>query len=309
MVTRNHQKRRTQKNNKNEEFKFHRTFGQRDSNQDVYEDAVSHLVQACMTGFNASVITYGQGGSGKTFTMTGSGSSSPGIMQFATIELFDYIANHPERDFLLRVSMYDVHNETIHALLADNASSKSHGQNYCYGKNGTDLQIQNHAQRGVVIKGLTESIVTSAEQVLALLLRGTNRRQHILQAINRSQIHKMFSITIESKPRLKHTHDSDEVNVSTLTLVDLSGPRLNNTISDRANNKNAAIATRDFEDSKKLNHYLVQLNACVQQLVKQQAHSYNMKVKCDKIERKSCSTFRNSKLMSVYIHKHIIMIF
>lgn len=81
------------------------------------------------------------------------------------------------------------------------------------------MQIQNHAQRGVVIKGLTESIVTSAEQVLALLLRGTKRRQHILQAINRSQIHKMFSITIESKPRLKHTHDSDEVSTYLRTCI------------------------------------------------------------------------------------------
>lgn len=67
----------------------------------MYKDVVESVVHSCMEGFNATIFTYGQTSSGKTYTMMGS-KNLIGIVQLTVNDVFKFVADHPERDFLLR---------------------------------------------------------------------------------------------------------------------------------------------------------------------------------------------------------------
>lgn len=54
-----------------------------------------------MEGFNLTIFAYGQTSSGKTYTMIGTEKSS-GIIQLSVNDVFRYIDEHPERQFLIR---------------------------------------------------------------------------------------------------------------------------------------------------------------------------------------------------------------
>lgn len=61
--------------------------------------------------------SYGQTASGKTFTLSGN-AANPGIIPQAVTDIFSYIRDHPEKEFLLRASYLEIYNETLKDLLA-----------------------------------------------------------------------------------------------------------------------------------------------------------------------------------------------
>ena len=74
-----------------------------------------------MRGFNGTVFAYGQTGGGKTHTMAA-------LMEHAAGEVFDAIERAPPgREFLLRVSALEIHNETCHDLIVSNGAGTSLG--------------------------------------------------------------------------------------------------------------------------------------------------------------------------------------
>jgi hypothetical protein len=56
------------------QFTFDNIYGPEASQEQLYTECVSELVDACLEGYNATVLAYGPTGSGKTYTM-GSGSA------------------------------------------------------------------------------------------------------------------------------------------------------------------------------------------------------------------------------------------
>lgn len=54
-----------------------------------------------MEGFNLTIFAYGQTSSGKTYTMMGNENSS-GIIQLAVNDIFEYVKENPDRQFLIR---------------------------------------------------------------------------------------------------------------------------------------------------------------------------------------------------------------
>ena len=80
------------------------------STVEIYDAMVRPIVVGAMEGFNGSVFAYGQTSTGKTFTMNGT-SDMPGIIPLAIDDVFTFIAEHPEREFLLRVSYMEIYNE------------------------------------------------------------------------------------------------------------------------------------------------------------------------------------------------------
>lgn len=73
-----------------------------------------------MEGFDAVIFAYGQTASGKTFTLSGD-RSNPGIIPQAVSEIFTYIRDHSEKEFLLRASYLEIYNETLKDLLDPDA--------------------------------------------------------------------------------------------------------------------------------------------------------------------------------------------
>lgn len=113
-----------------------------------------------MEGYNAVVFAYGQTASGKTFTLSGS-ENEPGIIPRAMRDVFNYIKQAPDREFLLRASYLEIYKEQIYDLLGSGVAG------------GTGLNLQDNG----VVPGLREEVVTSVKGLKDVLERGeANRR-------------------------------------------------------------------------------------------------------------------------------------
>ncbi|KAF9186276.1 hypothetical protein BGZ51_006020 [Haplosporangium sp. Z 767] len=193
-------------------------------NERVYTASVKSLVQSAMEGYNGTVFAYGQTSSGKTYTMSGTGRQ-PGITPRAVEDVFKYIRENSEREFLLRVSYLEIYNESIRDLLSPEA---------------IDLRIHEDRKRGVYVSPLKEEIVTTPSQVMRILQRGDNQRHTSSTDYNArsSRSHSIFQIVIESRERAPTAPRSPEgrrpslglglkssraVRVSQLNLIDLAG--------------------------------------------------------------------------------------
>jgi centromeric protein E len=158
--------------------------------------------------------------------MTGT-AQEPGIIPLAVRECFAYLQKErydddgntelEDREYLLRVSYLEVYKEHIKDLLADHHAAVVE-----------PVRLFEHAEKGLIIRGLKEEVVTSPEQVFAILAQGEARRQvgatHLNQHSSRS--HVMVRLWIESRKRSsgggKH-HNHGTTRVSSLSLVDLAG--------------------------------------------------------------------------------------
>jgi centromeric protein E len=100
-------------------FTFDKVFPEDCSQEDLYE-SVSGLVKATVGGYNTTIFAYGSTGSGKSYTMTGSGNA-PGIIPRAISEIFSMIeaTAMQERDvfFYVRMSYVELYNNNFRNLL------------------------------------------------------------------------------------------------------------------------------------------------------------------------------------------------
>ena len=156
---------------------------------------------------------------GKTHTMTGT-VQEPGIIPLAVKECFQCLQQWQQhsREYLLRVSYLEIYKEHIRDLLAPSATHASAPP---------PPPVRLFEQRGgkLQIKGLREEVVTSPEQVFAILAKGEARRQvgatHLNQHSSRS--HVMVRLWIESRSSSSSGGGAESVRASTLSLVDLAG--------------------------------------------------------------------------------------
>lgn len=212
--------------NRVHEFPFDHIFEPTSTTQDVYKNVAQGIVWSSMEGFNGTIFAYGQTGSGKTFTMKGSGKKQPGIINLAIQDVWAFIQQHPEREFLLRVSYMEIYNEIVNDLLTPGNSN---------------LKIHEDPQKGVYVGGLKEEIVVSPTHVMALLAGGDVHRHVGATNYNEqsSRSHTLFRIVIESKevntigspeplrtpgtPGTMRFDGLSPVRASSLTLIDLAG--------------------------------------------------------------------------------------
>ncbi|XP_055959076.1 uncharacterized protein LOC126808622 [Patella vulgata] len=179
-----------------------------DENATTYEindEISSPIVQAAMTGFHGTVFAYGQSGSGKTYSMSGD-NMSPGLIALAIDEIFEYINQAPNKEFLLRVTYMEIYNEKISDLLSSEDKV---------------IKIQENTDHQINVIGLIEQHVTCKEEVFSVVKQGDNRRRTAATAQNdrSSRSHSILRVIIESR----ETAEEDAVMVSHLNFVDLAG--------------------------------------------------------------------------------------
>ncbi|KAF8948922.1 hypothetical protein BGZ47_001131 [Haplosporangium gracile] len=180
-----------------------------------------------------TVFAYGQTSSGKTYSGT---SDQPGITPRAVEDVFKYIRENSEREFLLRVSYMEIYNESIRDLLSPET---------------IDLKIHEDRKRGVYVSPLKEEIVTTPSQVMRIIQRGDYQRHTSSTDYNAhsSRSHSIFQIVIESRERaptapLSPTipggrkmslglRSPSAVRVSQLNLIDLAGSEKASTDAER----------------------------------------------------------------------------
>ena len=104
-------------------FSFDYVYDERSTQENVYENTAKQSVISVLEGYNATVLAYGQTGTGKTHTMEGFkynvGDPQRGIIPRSMEEIFKFIQMQSNKNttFMVRVSYLQIYNEIISDLL------------------------------------------------------------------------------------------------------------------------------------------------------------------------------------------------
>lgn len=192
-------------------FTFDGAYFMDSTSQTIYEDLGFPLVEGVLQGYNGTVFAYGQTGCGKSFTMEGivDPPEHQGITPRSFKHIFQEVAVRENCRFLVQASYLEIYNESIRDLLSKDA------------KLGLDLK--EHPDKGIYVKGLTNTVVQSAEELLAVMARGTKNRSvgATLMNADSSRSHSIFTVRVEMAE--VGPTGKDLIRVGKLNLVDLAG--------------------------------------------------------------------------------------
>nr|AMS24216.1 kinesin 5c protein [Marsilea vestita] len=209
-------------------FTFDKVFGPNARQQDLYEQAIVPIVNEVLEGFNCTIFAYGQTGTGKTFTMEGSGRkpkdggmpTDAGVIPRAVQQIVDTLEAQ-NAEYSMKVTFLELYNEEITDLLAPDDVVRPLPVDDRQPKK--PLALMEDGKGGVLVRGLEEEIVYSANEIYTLLERGTAKRRTAETLLNKqsSRSHSIFSITIHIK---EATPEGEELlKCGKLNLVDLAG--------------------------------------------------------------------------------------
>lgn len=165
-------------------YSFDRVFGPEADQTLVFREVAEKALDEVLCGYNCTIFAYGQTGTGKTYTMAGDLSLTPmgtptseaGIIPRTLHRLFSLLEAQSV-EFSVKCSYIELYNEELRDLLAsDFQQPTALGGTSQSGQTG--LKIYDDAQKkGVMIQNLEETSIRSPAEGLALLLKGSQRRQ------------------------------------------------------------------------------------------------------------------------------------
>ncbi|GET86857.1 mcak-like kinesin, putative [Leishmania tarentolae] len=219
-------------------FSYDHVFGEACTNEEVYRGCCQPLLQNVREGGGAVIFAFGQTGSGKTHTMLGTGER-PGLYSLAVTELLT-MTEHST----FTASFYEVYGAKLYDLLNDRAEVK---------------MLQDEYQN-VHIVGITEQVVSSVDDVNALMMRGQQLRAigttHANDRSSRS--HAVLEI------KLKLADSSSESQLGRITFVDLAG-------SERASDT-AETDAKTRREGAEINKSLLALKECIRAMSMRKRH-------------------------------------
>lgn len=206
-----------------EQFFFDRIFDEQTTQEGVW-DYLSDSVTSFVKGYNVSILAYGQSGAGKSYTMGTSGPQEQedpelkGIVPRAAQALFEQLngpsarpsglqtpkrysvqmpniaavargANGAAKNWELKATYVEIYNEQLRDLLLPEMQER--GQ----------VAIREDTKGRIMLTGLTQVPINSAEDVLNALNFGSSIRQTDSTAINArsSRSHAVFSLNLVQK--------------------------------------------------------------------------------------------------------------
>ncbi|CAA7271682.1 unnamed protein product [Cyclocybe aegerita] len=209
-------------------YPFDLVFGPEATQSMIYHDVVGPMLNEVLLGYNCTLFAYGQTGTGKTYTMQGdlaptpmgNPSSHAGIIPRVLFRLFHELEKS-STDFMVKVSYIELYNEELRDLLANDAAANNGAKDK--GPDGGLKIFDDANKRGVFIQGVEEIAVKDSKDALALLTKGSERRQIAATKFNdhSSRSHSVLSLTVHLKE--KTTMGDDLLKVGKLNLVDLAG--------------------------------------------------------------------------------------
>ncbi|XP_038052744.1 kinesin-like protein KIF18A [Patiria miniata] len=230
-----------QRKNKDVKFAFDHVFGERVTQQFVYENTTKKIVESVLAGYNTSVFAYGATGAGKTFTMLGA-PDCPGVIFLTMVDLYRRIGEIAKDKLCdVAVSYLEVYNENIRDLLAPSGI----------------LALREDPQKGVVVSGLTLHKPRSAEELLRMLEFGNaNRTQHPTDAnAQSSRSHAVFQVFVRQKDRTANI--STNFRIAKMSLIDLAGSERATVTTNRGSR---------FREGANINRSLLALGNCINAL-------------------------------------------
>ncbi|OMO67605.1 hypothetical protein CCACVL1_20424 [Corchorus capsularis] len=206
-------------------FLFDKVFGPSSQQKELFDLAVSPIVNEVLEGYNCTIFAYGQTGTGKTYTMEGGARkkngefpSDAGVIPRSVKQIFD-ILEAQNAEYSMKVTFLELYNEEITDLLAPEETSKFIVDD----KTKKPIALMEDGKGGVFVRGLEEEIVTTANEIYKILERGSAKRRTAETLLNKqsSRSHSIFSITIHIK---ECTPEGEEmIKCGKLNLVDLAG--------------------------------------------------------------------------------------
>ncbi|XP_077214413.1 kinesin motor family protein [Tasmannia lanceolata] len=246
-------------------FTFDAVVDSDSTQEDVFQLVGVPLVKDALAGFNTSILSYGQSGSGKTYTMWGPQSAmvegqTPSSYQGIVPRIFEMLFTEIEKDqenyeekhinYQCRCSFLEIYNEQISDLLDSTQRN---------------LQIRDDAKNGFYIENLTEDYVNSLEDVTQILIKGLSNRKVGATSINSksSRSHIIFTCFIESWCKGVSSKCFSSSKSSRISFIDLAG-------SDRS--KADGVGRECVKEGKNVKWSLSQLGNLVHVLA-EVAHS------------------------------------
>lgn len=205
-------------------FVFDKVFGPNSQQKELYDQAVSPIVYEVLEGYNCTIFAYGQTGTGKTYTMEGGAikkngefPTDAGVIPRAVKQIFD-ILEAQSAEYSMKVTFLELYNEEITDLLAPEETTK-----FVDEKSKKPIALMEDGKGGVLVRGLEEEIVCTANEIYKILEKGSAKRRTAETLLNKqsSRSHSIFSITIHIK---ECTPEGEEmIKCGKLNLVDLAG--------------------------------------------------------------------------------------
>jgi len=199
-------------------------------------------------------------------TPMGNPSMQAGMIPRALFRLFHELETS-NADYSVKISYVELYNEELRDLLAPELAAPSgstqpmaHG----VGKEVPVLKIfDDSSKKGVLIQGLEDCPVKDRADALALLTKGSQRRQIAATKFNdhSSRSHSIFTITVHVKET--SSIGDDLLKVGKLNLVDLAGSE--NIGRSGAENKRA-------REAGMINQSLLTLGRVINALVDKSSH-------------------------------------
>ncbi|XP_020946092.1 kinesin-like protein KIFC2 isoform X4 [Sus scrofa] len=205
-------------------FRLDWVFPPHASQEEVFRELES-AVLSCLGGYSVCIFTYGQTGTGKTYSMEGP-PEDPGIAPRALQSLFREMGTGGQHRVTL--SMVEIYNEAVRDLLAPGPPQR--------------LAVRQGpaGQGGIQVAGLTHWDVPNLEALHQMLSLGRSNRATAATTMNQhsSRSHALVTLTLRAAPPRR-----GPATAGTLHLVDLAG-------SERAWKAGAAAGTpREDRDS------------------------------------------------------------
>ncbi|OBZ75574.1 Kinesin-like protein cut7 [Grifola frondosa] len=196
-------------------YPFDIVFGPDADQASIYHDVVSPMLDEVLMGYNCTLFAYGQTGTGKTYTMQGDLTVTPmgnpsahaGMIPRVLFRLFHQLESSGT-DYSVKISFVELYNEELRDLLASDLAAPVGSiqpmglgaQKDAAGQGNLKI-FDDATKKGVFIQGLEEACVKDAADALALLTKGSQRRQIAATKFNdhSSRSHSVFSITVHTK--------------------------------------------------------------------------------------------------------------
>ncbi|KAH0731566.1 hypothetical protein KY289_002754 [Solanum tuberosum] len=193
------------------DFTFDRVFYQGSEQADIYEFLALPIVQGALDAINGTIITYGQTGAGKTYSMEGPSivdceSKKKGLLQRVVDGLFEAITNSEKPGkYTIKLSMVEIYMEKVRDL---------------FDLSKDNIQIKESKVHGIVLNGVTEVAISNSAEALQSLSSGIANRAvgETQMNMSSSRSHCLYIFTVHQDL----TKDK-RTKFGKLILVDLAG--------------------------------------------------------------------------------------
>ncbi|CAB4008288.1 kinesin KIF16B [Paramuricea clavata] len=141
------------------------------SQEQVFQDLGTMVLDAACEGYNACVFAYGQTGAGKTYTMMGT-QNDPGLIPRICEGLYKHgsVNSNDQESFRMEVSYLEIYNEQVLDLLRVNPSQRKRDIL------PARMRVREHPKDGPYVQGLTKHDAPDYAAIESLLNQGNQLR-------------------------------------------------------------------------------------------------------------------------------------